>query len=592
MKYNFLYIILLFLFVQGTSAQDSRLAQQFFSQGDFDKAAVEYQLLYKKFPFNKSYFYKLVHSYQKLGQYKKADSLLRMKKELKNPTSMVWLGYNFLLQKDSIKASKLFDKAVKNALRSTMSVFQTGKAFQEIYQLDEALALYSAALKKYPESSFVLDMARIYAEQNKPEEMMQAYMNYLEKYPKNLSRVRYLITPYISSINGNLINKDIKKAVIKRIKKQPLPPFYRLLEWIYIQEKDYRKAFFQLRSLYLKKQADIEEIYYLGSKALNNKKTETARMILSYVIEHADKNNLREKAQLALLKTDLQEKISSEEQLENLFIQYFQENWEKNNKIRLHILHADFLAFFKNQPQKAKEELEKLLQQNLPRNLEAEIKLKQADIAVRQGYFNQALILYTQVQLDFPNHSLGHLATYKIAQVSFFKGDIEWAHNQLKVIKSVHSDWISNDAIDLDMLIINNKEENDSLQTGLKKLAEVKYLLFKNDKENALKKLDSLRNNFKGQNIYDEILWMQAEIWEQKGNFEEAVKNYQLITKLPDEIIYKDEAVYRMARIYEQQLDQPETAKKLYKEIIIHYPSSFWFPEAQHAFRRLRGDEL
>jgi len=29
----------------------------------------------------------------------------------------------------------------------------------------------------------------------------------------------------------------------------------------------------------------------------------------------------------------------------------------------------------------------------------------------------------------------------------------------------------------------------------------------------------------------------------------------------------------------------------LYKKIIIEYPASFWFTDAQRAFRRLRGDD-
>ncbi len=592
MTYKGLFHIILFLFVFQAEGQNSRLAQQFYSQGEFDKAAVEYKNLWNKFPYHKDYFYKLVDCYQKQGLYQKAADLLQQKKEQKNPVSQVWLGYNFLLQKDSIRAQRTFDKAIKAALKSTISVFQTGKALQEIYQLDKALELYTSALEKYPRSTFDLEMARIYAEKNRPAKMMSAYMNYLDKYPENLSRVRYLITPYLSNANGNVNLDIIRLELIRRIKQKPEAAYYRLLEWLYIQEKNYRKAFYQLRSLYSKKEAGIDEIYYLAQKALENKKTETARLILSYVIEHSDKPFLIEKAKLSLLEMDLKNKFDSDASLQEQFNQYFKEKWRPDNRTRLFILYADFLTFHKNTPEEAQKELKKLLAKPLPRFMEAEVKLKQADIAVQQGFFNQALLLYTQVQLDFPNHSLGHLATYKIAQVSFFKGDIDWAHNQLKVIKSVHSDLISNDAIDLDMLIINNKEENDSLQTGLKQLAKVKYLIYKNQRKEALNILDSIRTNFKGQNIYDDALWMQALLYEQNKNYHQAADNYKEIINLPNEIIYKDEAIFRLAKLYENELDRPEEAKKLYKQIIIEYPSSFWFPDAQRAYRRLRGDDL
>lgn len=590
MKQVFLFIFFCCAF-SGFS-QNAQLADQYYSQGDFEKASEEYKLLFAKFPYNKTYLYRLVETYQKSGKYSKVDSLLNSKKERKNPVSQIWLAQNYILQKDSIKAQKIFKKGIKESLKSSYFVFQVGRTLQSLYHLNKALQLYKEAKKRFPNAFFELEEAKIYAEQNKPEKMTEAYLDFLSRNPKNLSRVRYLLTPYLSSEEGNPNLEIIKQTIIKHIKEDPSPASYRLLEWFYIQEKNYLKAFLQLRSLYAKKEAEIEEIYYLGIKSFNNKKYSTAHKILTYVKNHADLKQLLEKSKLYLLKIKMKQNPVDTASLETLFQTYLNEEWEALNRINLQMLFSDFLAFHKNDLDKSVEVLNSLLGENLPPSLEAKIKIKKADLFLRQALFNKALILYTQVQLDFPNNEIGHLATYKIALASFFKGDIDWAHNQLKVIKSVHSDLISNDAIDLDMLIINNKEKTDSVQKGLKELVHIKYLIFKNNTLQALEELEHMKHDYKGQNIYDDVLWEEAKLFEQQGAFNKALSNYKEIITLPDEIVYKDHALYRMAKIYEEELNDLEKAKRLYKKIIVEFPGSFWFTDARKAFRRLRGDEL
>jgi len=574
-------------------AQNPQLAHQYYSQGDYAKAAEEYKLLLQKFPYNKSYLYRLVDIYQKNGNYAKVDSLLNDKNELKHPASQIWLAYNFLLQKDSIKANELFDKAIKGSLKSSYLVSKSGKVLQDLFQLDKALELYSKGLEKFPNSSFELEEGRIYAQKNQPDKMMEAYLSFLDKKPNNLSHVRYILTPYLNDESGNETIEIIKKTIISHLGKNPAPAYFRLLEWFYIQEKNYKKAFYQLRSLYAKKEAEIGEVFYLGKKALEYHQDEVAQKIFYYVIEHSKDKILIEKSKMALLEIQMKSKNEADKQnLSDTFSKYLNEKWSATNRILLEILYSDFLAFNLGKSNEAIQVLSDLQKQALPRTIEARIKLKKGDIFLQQGHFNNALILYTQVQLDFPNNEIGHLATYKIAQASFFKGDIDWAHNQLKVIKSVHSDLISNDAIDLDMLIINNKEEGDTLQTALKELVKIKYLIFKKKNKEALKKLDSMKFNHKGQEIYDDVLWTQAKLYEEKGDYDKAIQNYMEIIDIPGEIVYKDDALFKMAKIYENKKENLMKAKELYKRITLDFPGSYWFTDARKAFRRLRGDEL
>jgi len=279
-------------------------------------------------------------------------------------------------------------------------------------------------------------------------------------------------------------------------------------------------------------------------------------------------------------------------EIEEKYQQYLSENWNRRNQIALKISYVDFMAFHQKKYDEAIALLDALLQTNLNKTQRANVRLKKADVLMYKGFFNQALILYTQVQLDFPNNPTGHKATYKIAQASFFQGDMDWAHAQLKVIKSVSDDLIANDAIDLDLVIINNKVEGDSLQTALKRFAKAKFEVYRKNPEKALQILDSLKQDYKGQLIYDDALWTQAQIWEQQNKYDLALQNYQAILGNNTEDLLKDDALYRMAIIYEEQKGDEEKAKTLFKKIVIEYPASFWFTDARKHFRKLRGDDI
>ncbi|WP_424516427.1 tetratricopeptide repeat protein, partial [Psychroserpens sp.] len=53
-----------------------------------------------------------------------------------------------------------------------------------------------------------------------------------------------------------------------------------------------------------------------------------------------------------------------------------------------------------------------------------------------------------------------------------------------------------------------------------------------------------------------------------------------------------DDALYYLAELYENELDQPEKAKALYETIIFKHQDSIYFIEARKRFRLLRGDAI
>lgn len=575
------------------SGQNPDLAKKYLDKGDLDKAAYEYRLLVDKFPYNDKYVFSLIKIYQSQSDFKSVEKLLKKQNAKAKPQYWVYLGYNYQLQKDSITARKYYQKAIKSVKKQAYRAYSVGDAFSKLYLLDEALQTYQTALQAGKNQQLYFKIAQIYAEKNDLEQMIANFLNYMDADDRYAGQVKYYLTRYITADPENEVNVILKNHLIERIKATHQAKWYRFLQWLYMQQKEYKKAFLQLKSLYRKDEAEISEIFHLAKTAAFNKKPEQAKYIYEFILNQPDAKPYDELAKLGLLQLDLKQLLTPEKkaEIQALFDKYSQENWTAANRITLQIEYAGFLAFHQNRLSEALDILDKLEKQALTKKQMAAVRLKKADILLSDEQFNQALILYTQVQLDFPNHPTGHQATYDIARASFFQGDIDWAHAQLKVIKSVADDLIANDAIDLDVLIINNKEEGDTLNTGLKTLARAKFEVYRKNMHKALQILDTIKRNFKGQLVYDDALLLQGKLYEQQQAYDKALEDYQAILDNNTEDLLKDDALFRMAVIYEKT-GRPKQAIKLYKKIILEYPASFWFVDARKHFRHLRGDDI
>ena len=81
-----------------------------------------------------------------------------------------------------------------------------------------------------------------------------------------------------------------------------------------------------------------------------------------------------------------------------------------------------------------------------------------------------------------------------------------------------------------------------------------------------------------------------GDIYERMGAYEKAEKNYLSLLENFSEDILADDALFKLAKLYENRLNQPEKAKIYYEKILFEHADSIYFVEARRNFRRLRGD--
>ena len=321
--------------------------------------------------------------------------------------------------------------------------------------------------------------------------------------------------------------------------------------------------------------------------------TDLTQQIFNYILETTQDPSTALTAHQYILEIDTKNATSEKEleRIDEAFNTLFKDYGKSELTLSLQLAYGEFLAFHQKDTESATAFLRQSLKLNISEFQEAKVKLLLADILVLQERFNEALIFYSQIQLSLKNSTISQEARFKVAKTSYYKGDFDWAESQLKILKSSTSQLIANDALDLKLLISDNKYE-DSTQTALKHFAKADLLAFQNKTDEAISLLDKILEEHKGESITDQTLFQQAKLFEKKKQYDKAEANYLLIINDWKEDILADDAHYYLAELYNTHLAKPEDAKQLYEKIIFDFEDSIYFIEARKKFRMLRGDSI
>jgi tetratricopeptide (TPR) repeat protein len=357
-----------------------------------------------------------------------------------------------------------------------------------------------------------------------------------------------------------------------------------------VQLKEYGKAFVQQKAIYKRNPESFGNIVNLGEMAIADNDQDSAKEILTFVLENTNDLELLIQAHSYLMEMKIdhatdKDYVAITAELDQLIKEFGVSPFT----LSLLELEADFTAFHLNNPEKAKMILKNAMEMPVTRYQLAELKMQLADILLLEEKYNQALIYYSQVGEEMAGDISGQEAQLKTAKTSYFKGDFEWATHQLKVLKSAASQLIANDALDLFLLISDNTVE-DSTQVALKKFARADFLLYQNKKTESLAQFQLLLKEHKGEEIEAVTLLRIGKTYEKMGDYTKALEYYNNIISNHKESIYVDEALYYSGEIYNFNLVDLEKAKPLYEEIIFKHEDSIYFVDSRNKYRKLRGD--
>lgn len=586
------FLIFTFLFISLIGfGQNHQLAQNYFDKGEYEKALISYEELYKNQPRNTLFFTRVIECHQQLQNFEQAEKLLQKEfNTSQRPQLLVDLGYNFKLQKNEKEAEKIYEKAIGTIEKSPSNVFSLAQRFDQKGLYDYALRCYEKAQSLDPKLNFNYQIGVLYGQTGKTDLMIEKFLDESFSNQNSLQIIQNQFSRFMNDNPDENFTISLRKSLIQRAQKDQDPFWNSYLSWFYTNQKDYGKAFVQEKAIYRRNPDNFHNIVNLAEIAIQDKDMENAQEIIQFVLENTSDHAL----QIFCHNFLYTNKIKNSSAIDYPTIK---ENLELDVKkygtnptaIPLHITYAQFLTFNLDKPEEGKKVLNELLKLNLNDFHEAEIKMELADIFLFEEKFNQASLLYNQIETNLKNNAIAHEASLKSAKTSYFKADFDWALNQFKILKSATSQLIANDALEY-FLLINDNKVSDSTMVALKKFAKADYLLYKNKNAEALTEFQKILTEDKENEIISVTLLRIGQTYERLNRPMEALDYYKQIIDRYHEGIYVDEAYYFSAEIYFKNFKNNEQAKPLYEKILFDHQDSIYYIDSQKKYRQIRGD--
>ena len=589
MKKLFLHITLFFSLV--CFSQNEQLANYYYEKGDFEKAKISYEELLTTVPQNMQYFLRTVECYQQLQQYDLAEKAIQSRLiKYKQSTLLVELGYNYQLQKNDAKATGYYDQAIEQIKKNTRDIYGVANAFEKKVLLEYALKSYETATAIEPNYNFNYQKALLYGQLGNTEMMIATFLDEAYATPENSNLIKGQLARFMADEADATFSESVRKALIVRVQKTQDIFWNRYLSWYYVQQKEFGKAFIQEKAIYKRNSESLANIVGLAQQAIEEDDQETATDILGFIIENTSDLELLIQADTYLIKMRIDKATTTDYTAINSALEALLTKYEITPfTLSLQLVQAHFVAFNLKKPEQARAIVNKALSLQLNDYERAQAKMELADILLLEEKFNQALLYYSQIEMDLKNDVVAHEASLKAAKTTYFKTDFPWALKQFKELKSANTQLIANDALEY-FLLINDNTVEDSTQVALTAFAKGDYLLYQNRNDEAITQFQSVLQKFKDNQIIAVTLLRLGGIYEKKAQYDLALSQYQNIISNHADGIYIDEALYFSAEIYNKKLNNPEKAKALYEKIIFNHEDSIYFVEARKSFRKLRGD--
>ena len=576
-----------------------QLAYQYFRNQEFEKAVDLFADLYKQKPNSHFYSYYL-QCLLRTQNAKEAENLVR--KQLKSypnvPQYGVDLGYVLEVKGDAAKAKKQYDACIEAITGNSGRITELAQSFQS-YRLNEYAVktyLHGRKLSEDPQQ-YAMEIAAIYEHNNEYEKAFGEYVAALSQNESLLEMVEMRLNNWLLKDEDHAKSEIIRLQTLKAIGKYPdNKAFYSLMIWYATQKKDFSGALKQAKALDKRYNEGGQQVFDLANIAYEHRDYNAAIDGYNYVLALGENLLFYQKAEMMLPDVKLSQTTTvfpvNETQAKAVnreLSDYFQKNRLSSVNFSLYEKWLKFKAVCLKDLETPKSMIEESLSANTITPMEkALLKIDLGDFLRLDDDIWEAALLYSQVEKDFPNDTLGSLAKFKKAKLSFHMGEFEWAKAQLDVLRAATSKLIANDAMYLSLLIADNQEEDDSVNIPLRQFAYADFLMECNRMEEASLLLDSIETNYEALSLHDDVLYKKALIALYFQKYRQADSLFaKLIETYPHDLL-TDDALFERAKLHEFQFRDAIGAMELYKELITKYPDSIYVVDARTRFRQLQ----
>ncbi len=585
-----------FLFLQAQDRVDEALAYQYYQQAEYDKAAVLLEKLFNQTK-DDNHFELYFSSLIKIKKYSEAENMVKkLIKQFPLKTSYpIALGRIFLENGRTEEANKLFLGVIEKVQKDEFSIRELANHFFRFEAYDMSIRTFIKGREVLgDEQAFIYELINIYRFKKDKVKLIAEYINVLAVTPQLLPQAQ---NAFASLFEGNSDYQLLQIALLKKLQKEPDVEVYnQLLIWQFLQQQQYEVALRQLIAQDKRTKDEGALLYNTANTFVTNKAYSTAVKAYEYILTKGKENQYYLAARIQLVNTKFELAITGKyenQEISLLADQYrsILDEYGKSAQTMFALQRWAYLqAYYLNDLKKAEAALEECI--TIPEILPMEIgriKLELGDTYILTQQPWEAVLIYEQVAKQFENQPIGNDAKFRSTKLAFYQGDFKYAKSQADVLKASTSQLIANDALNLSLLISDNlQSKNDSL--ALIMYAKSEMIQFKNKPELALSKLDSIRILYPSNSLNDDILIAKAKIYIKTSELTKAVEMLKEIISIHPESIWTDDALFLLADLFENKLNDAEQAKGLYQKLMSDYPGSMFNAEARKRFRNLRGD--
>ncbi|MDR1793488.1 MAG: tetratricopeptide repeat protein [Bacteroidales bacterium] len=600
----FFVILTANLYAQQVSEQ---LAYQYFRDGEFEKAAATFEELHKQFPENVNIYVFYIRSLLQSGQFKDAEKVAQRQYKKYPAVLRYGIDYGYVLETvgETAKAQKQYEETILGLKNNNVAVHELANTFRSYNLLDYALKTYQQGRKlSNQQNIYCAEIAGIYEVLKNYKAAMSEYLNLLSFNDKMLEFVQSRLLNWLAGEDEATCSEIIRTSTLKAMGKEPDKIVYEsLLIWYSMQKKDFMGAIKLAKAMDKRYKTGGQEVYKLALIAAQNLDYTAAEDACNYILSLSVgdwHSPYRQQAELLLLSVRLDEAIAAyptdnavNKQIDKDIETYIADQTLNGNNFALYRKWLWFKSAFLNQMDVSKTLINKRLEENtLPIREKSMLKIDLGDILQLEDDVWEATLLYSQVEKDFPNDTLGQYAKFKNAKLSFHIGEFEWAKAQLDVLRAATSKLIANDAMYFSLLIFDNTDDEDSVNVALKQFAKADFLMECHRWDEASIMLDSVEKQALYHSLLDDVLYRKAHIAVAQQQYWKADSLYnQLITNYAYDLL-ADDALFERAKLHEIYLKDPLQAMDLYQKLLITYPESIYAADARKNFRILRGDTM
>lgn len=624
-----------------------QLAGRYAAGGQTEKALALYEELYKEDP--QIFVYQgYLSCLQALSQFDKAEKLIRrqMKASALPVLVKVDLAQNYLLQNQKNKAEAVLQEIVQKTDFS-----QAGLSVEELAEsIVEKTRQYAPAIEVYkrgrkvagaPSTAYASALANLYRLDGQYEEMLGEYVAWMQAESGHEEEVYARLQSLLAGEGaGNVLKtrRVILAWVGRKAQAEPDSPVVQdLFVWTLLQNREYEAAVRQARSYVLRfgdqgrkwyqtiarlvsggeydlAQEQYEDFIEQGGKpqgGLNPALVRNSRIDLLNLYFHRVENGLiRDSLQINKIKQEYKRLL---------------EELGREARPEMHRNLARIYAYYTHQPDSAQAVLQQALASYTFSPIQkARIKTDLADILLYYNKVWDATLLYSQVEKDFKQDAEGFYAKLQNARLSYYIGEFEWAESQLDVLRAATSKLIANDAMELSLMIKENRNP-DSTYEGLTLVARADLLILRRLYAPAMELLDNVLQMPLEGALFDDVYMRKAGIFLKMDSVEEALRCLERIyTDYGDDLL-ADDALFMAGGLLQLRAGEaidPETeflkpadfpplgapvwgvrdvmqkttdrweAMRLYQRIFTDFPASALAPLARLRYRQLREQDM